>query len=153
MTRNLTTDEVIHLCLERSGKLSKVVADEVGINYNTFMRKVSPTDEGTGLFVKELIPFMNATGCYSVLDHLNERCGRMYVPAPRGIRKGTDPKQDINKYSSKFMKMAGMLMRFVDDPNEDTRRELLELMRVHQGDTENMRRRVQKHNLHQTELF
>lgn len=152
MGQNLTTAEVIHLMLEQSSKSSRKAADETGINYSTFMRKVSVVDDATSINVEELIPYMKATESEMILDHLNERMGRMYVPFPNGIRKGTDPKMDIQKYSSKFMKMCGKLMDFVADPTEKKRDDLLELMRVHQGDTENMRRRLRDHNMHQTEL-
>ena len=152
MTQFLTTAEVIQLMQEECSKPSKRVADECGMTYSTYMRKISPVDDATAITVEELIAFMQATGSQKVLDHLNERMGRMYVPFPKGIPKGTDPKQDIQKYASKANDMVSKLFEYLTDPTEDKYRELLELMRVHQGDTENMRRRVRDHKLHQTEL-
>jgi len=152
MGQYLTTAEVISLMLEECSKGSREAADECGINYSTFMRKVSQVDDATSINVEELIPYMKATESTKILDHLNERMGRMYVPFPKGIRKGTDPKQDVDKYTSKFLSLVSALKDWLADPTDEKRDNILEKMRVHQGDTENMRRRVRDHDLHQTEM-
>lgn len=152
MGKYLTTAEVINLMLEECSKTSKQVADECGMNYSTFMRKVSVVDDATSITVEELLAYMRATDSDKVLDHLNERRGRMYVPFPKGVRKGTDPKQDVDKYTTKFLSLVSAIKDWVVSPTEEKRDKILEKMRMHQGDTENMRRRVRDHNLHQTEM-
>lgn len=124
----------------------------MGMKYNTLMRKVSMTDDATALYVHELIPFMKATGNFEALDKLNEMSGRLYIPAPRGVRKDSNPKQDINEYTQKFMRMITKLLRHVDEPTDELYHEFEKLMKKHIGESVNMQRRAKKHLLNQTEL-
>lgn len=150
----LTLEEAVFYSLpdKSSGKDPQQVAAEMGIKYNTLMRKVSFTDDATALFVHELVPYMKATGDFQVLDKLNQLSGRLYVPEPRGVRKGTNPKQDVNDYTQKFMKMITKLIRHIEAPSDDLYGEIEKMMKKHIGESVNMHRRAKKHLLHQTEL-
>lgn len=154
MANHLTLEETIFYSLFGRGcsKEPKQVAGESGLKYNTLMRKISITDDGTHLYVHELIPFMKATGDYSPLNKLNEMAGRLYIPAPRGIRKDTNPKQDISDYTQKFMRIVQKLTKHVDNPTDELLNEIEELMDRHIGESVNMKRRAKKHLLTQTEL-
>lgn len=155
MAKNLRSlEEIIFYSLvgKDCNKSPEEVAGEMGIKYNTLMRKASFTDEGTSLNVHELIPFMRAAGNFTVLDKLNEMAGRLYIPHPRGIRKGTNPKMDVYTYQSEFSAAMKLLHLFLAEPTDENYTELNEALQKHIGDTVNMQRRTKKHLLHQTEM-
>ena len=154
MAQNLTLEESIFYSLmgRECTKSPQHVAGEMGVKYNTLMRKVSITDEGASLNVHELIPYMKATGNYEVLDKLNTMAGRLYIPNPKGLRKGTDPKQDVHTYQMEFAAAMKLLHKFLADPTDEKYHELDDALRKHIGDTVNLKRRAKKHLLHQTEL-
>lgn len=154
MAKYLTIEEAIFYTIFGSDckKTPQEVAGDSGMKYNTLMRKISMTDDATALFVHELIPFMKAADDYSALDKLNELAGRLYIPKPRGVRKGTNPKQDISDYSQKFMAIIQKLIRHADTPSDALLSEIEELMDRHIGESVNMKRRAKKHLLTQTEL-
>lgn len=154
MGNNLSLEERIFYSIhdKECKKSPEQVAGEMGTRYNTLLRKVSITDEGTGLFVHELIPFMKAIENYSVLDKLNEMAGRLYITHPKGIRKGTDPKKDINEYQQDFHEVMKLLHQFLASPGDQSYSKLDTALKKHIGDTVNLKRRAKKHLLHQTEL-
>ncbi len=136
-----------------NGKNIKTIAGDCGAAYNYFSRMVNPTDEQCNLPVSKIIPLMKSTDDFTLLKHLALHTGHLIVPMPRGLRKGTNPRMPINEYAAQANELVMKLYKFLAEPSDEKRKELDEIFRKHMGDSENMRRRVNKHDLKQQELF
>lgn len=136
-----------------NGKNVKTIAGDSGMSYNYFTRCVSTTDEACQLPISKAVPLMKSADDFTLLEHLAIQCNFLLVRMPKGLKKGTDPMMPINAYASQGSELVSMLYNFINEPSENLRCAIDQLIRKHMGDTENLRRRVKNHNTHQTELF
>ncbi len=148
---HLTLEEIVFNTIHHSDLSINEIAANTGTGYNHLTRMASITDE-CNMPLSKAVPVMNVTGDYNILHYMAKQTNHLAIPMPRGIRKGTDPKMDISQYGEEFHQLMSKLMKFVNEPTEELLTEIDELMRKHIGDSENIRRRAQKHQLHQTEM-
>lgn len=146
-----TLEEVVFNTIHHSDLQVSEIAAQTGTGLNHLYRMASVTDE-CNMPISKLVPIMTVTNDYEILHWLAKQTGHLAIPMPRGIRKGTDPRMDLSQYGSEFHTLMSKLMDFVSEPTDSKKNELDDLMRKHIGDSENIRRRVDKHNLHQREL-
>ena len=148
---HFSLEEIVFNTIHHSELTANEIAANTGTGYNYLMRLANPTDE-CNMPLSKAVPIMNVTKDFSLLDYIAKQTGHLAIPMPRGIRKGTNPKMDISQYGSEFHDLMSKLMKFVNEPTEELHKEVDELMRKHIGDSENIRRRAKKHQLHQREL-
>ena len=148
---HFTLEEIVFNTIHHSDLGVNEIAANTGTGYNHLTRMASITDE-CNMPLSKAVPIMNVTKDFSILEYMAKQTGHLAIPMPRGIRKGTDPKMDLSKYGTEFHQLMSKLMKFVSTPTEELLQEIDELMRKHIGDSENIRRRAQRHQLHQTEL-
>lgn len=127
------------------------LAAQTGTGKNHLYRMANINDE-CNMPLRLAVPIMMTTEDFSILDFLAKQTGHLCIKMPRGIRKGTDPKMDMSTYSKEFNEMMSVIMDFINEPTNGKADEIEHLMRKHIGDSENIRRRVKKHNMHQREL-
>lgn len=93
------------------------LADRVGVSVSYLYRSVLEGDSSCRFPLDLLIPLMEATGDYRVLDHLNARCGRVTTKLPRvGRLKKKDPRT-INEISRHFNEVMGAVLEFFENPD------------------------------------
>lgn len=148
-----TLEEIVFETVHKNDKGISVteIAANTGIGYNHLTRMASQTD-ACSMPASKLVPIMNTTEDYRILEFMAKQTGHLCIPMPRGIRKGTDPKMDISTYQQESNKMVNAIIDFINNPSDSKAADVDSLMRKHIGDSENIRRRVKKHHLHQREL-
>lgn len=153
MSQSFTLEEIVFETVHKNKKGLSVdqLAAQTGTGKNHLYRMANVNDE-CKMPLNKAVPIMNATEDYEILHFQAKHTGHLCIKMPRGIRKGTDPKMDVSTYSAEFHKMVNALMDFINEPTDAKAAQLDDLMRKHIGDSENIRRRVKKHNMHQREL-
>lgn len=153
MSQSYTLEDIVFETVHHNDKSLSVadLAAQTGTGKNHLYRMANINDE-CNMPLRLAVPIMIATGDFSILHFLAKQTGHLCIDMPRGIRKGTDPKMDVSTYSTEFNKMVNALMDFINDPTDSKAATIDDLMRKHIGDSENIRRRVKKHNMHQREL-
>ena len=147
--RDLKTS--LHLTVHGSKKSVEHLADVMGISASSLYRACLDGESGCRFPLDLLIPLMQATGNYSVLDHINARCERITVSLPRvrGLkRKDADA---VNKIQANFNAAFGEFLKFWIEPGQVEKAELLKALHAHQCDVEAMKRSVR--DFDQGDLF
>lgn len=153
MSHGFTLEEIVFNTIHHNNKgvPPAEIAANTGTGYNHLTRMANMTDT-CRMPVNKLVPVMNTTEDYSILDYLAKQTNHLVIKMPRGIRKGTDPRMDISTYNREFADLVDKLVDFVSDPSDKKMAEVDEAMRKHIGDSVNIHRRCKKHNMHQREL-
>lgn len=113
--RDLKT--ALHFTIHGSRKSVPEIADACGISASYLYRACLDGDSGCRFPLDLLLPLMQATGDYSVLDHINARVGRITISMPRvGKLKRKDP-QVVNEIHGRFNAAMADLLRFFQDPD------------------------------------
>lgn len=103
------------------------LADLVGVSANLLYRAANPSD-ATDLQLKRLLAIMKAQGSYAILDHLNQRSGRLYV----NVGRIPASRADAITMSSDFQDIAARAVKaftdYLKNPNEDEKDGVIELL-------------------------
>jgi len=148
----MALEDLLYELVHQGEHHPKRVSAETGIPYSTLLRQASPTDEGAPYQLKNLVPVMNVQENYNVLDFLAKVTGHLLIKMPRGIRKGADPNQSIQDYQVNFNQMVTKLIRFIQNPTDETFLEVEKAMRRHIGESVNWHKRIKNNLIHQNEL-
>jgi hypothetical protein len=106
----------LYTTVHGSKKSVEQIADEIGVSPSYLYRACLEGESGCRFPLDLLIPLMNATGDYSLLEHLNARCERITVSMPRVARlKAKDP-QAINEIGRSFNEVMGQVLEFFEKP-------------------------------------
>lgn len=151
MTNHKTIEDAVYSTVHHNNRTVEDISAQTGTGKNHLYRMANPHDE-CNLPVRLLVPLMNVTEDFCILDFLARKTGHICIKQPRGIRKGTDPRMDISTYSKEFNEMLNVIYDFINNPT-DAKRDIVDnMLRKHIGDSENIRRRAKDHKLHQREL-
>lgn len=153
MDTDYTLEEAVYKTIHKNKKGVSIeqiaTASATGKNH---LYRMANENDACSMPASKLVPVMNATEDYRILNFLAKQTGHLCIKMPRGIRKGTDPKMDISEYQKEFNEMVNKLIDFINDPSDDKLAEVDGRMRKHIGDSVNIKRRCKKHNMHQREL-
>ena len=111
-----TLREALYETIHRNGKPLKLIAEEIGMSENYLTRAALPdpeeseTGSGCRFPLKKLIPLIQSTGDFSVLDRIEASLGRVAVQIPRS----TDSTKDIVRLTMRSVKEFGELMSALD---------------------------------------
>lgn len=148
MKRLPTLDEALYL-MGHDSKVSFVeAATRMGISHNTLYRKLSPTDAGANLHVRELVPAMRAFENYLPLQVMARDCGLLLIRPPRGRASNA---QELAEYQMSFARVFQALARFIDSPTRELGNKVIEELWQHMKDTAAWKKRCEK-DLNQMEL-
>ena len=115
--RDLKT--ALYFTVHGSAKSVAQIADDCGISTSYLYRACLEGESGCKFPLELLLPLMQSTGDYSVLDHLNARTARITASLPRVAKlKKKDP-QTINEISGHFNGVMAKLLQFYDSPTPD----------------------------------
>ena len=78
----ITLKDALHDTIHNSGVPIKRLSDQVGISYSYLTNAGNPNLEEFNFQLKHLMPLINATGNYAVLDYLENACGRVAFVLP-----------------------------------------------------------------------
>lgn len=153
MSTDSTLEDAVYKTIHRNCKEVSIdeLATQTATGRNHLYRMANPED-ACNMPAKKLVPIMNVTEDYRILDFIAKHTGHLAIKMPRGIRKGTDPKMDISEYQKEFNELVNGLIDFINDPSDEKLAEVDERMRKHIGDSVNIKRRCKKHQMHQREL-
>lgn len=82
-----TLKDSLYETIHNSGIPMKRLSDQLGISYSYLANAGNPNLEEFNFQLKHLMPLINATGNYAVLDYLENACGRVAFVLPEA---GTD---------------------------------------------------------------
>lgn len=121
-TSSNTLREVLHNTIHCHPTLKvPVIAERIGISENYLYRAALPdqedSDTGTGCRfpLKKLIPLIQTTQDFSVLDHIEQSVGRVAVRIPQGAASNSE----ICKLAMESVKEFGELMAELDSSLND----------------------------------
>jgi len=98
-----------------------VIADKMGISDNYLYRMCLPDDEsGVKFPLDKLIPLMNATENYSILEYLANLCGFLLVKSPRFKAFKGDSIDLIDNYQDCTVTALKKLKDFFNNPSADS---------------------------------
>jgi len=93
------------------------IADETSISPNYLYRATLPLDESGVKFPLEyLVPLMNATKNYTVLDHIAKLCGFLLVKVPKFKSVKMDNVELLSTYQDATVKAVNSLKEFLANP-------------------------------------
>lgn len=116
-----TLRETLYNTIHRNKKPLKLIAEEIGMSENYLTRAALPdteeSDTGTGCRfpLKKLIPLIQSTNDFAVLDHIENSLGRVAIPVPRANACMTD----FCRLAMKSVKEFGELMAALDSAIAD----------------------------------
>jgi hypothetical protein len=147
--RDLKTD--LYLTVHSCSKSVDQIADECGISASYLYRACNEGESGCRFPLELLLPLMQATGDYRLLDHLNARAERITVRLPRVSRlKKKDPKA-VNEITKHFTDAMSDVLKFFDNPDRAALPVLKEKLHKHLCEVAALNHAV--NNFHQKELF
>jgi hypothetical protein len=104
----------------RNTKTIEQIADEIGIKASSLYRYGNPSDAGSDIPLKRLVPLMNSTKNYSVLKHLAKICGFIMIKVPRvAISKGDDIDL-VSDYQESTNNAVRFLSKFLKNPTQES---------------------------------
>ena len=112
----------IYQTVHRSRFSVEELADAIGCSSSLLYRSANPNDPGARFPLERLLPLMNATRDFSILQHLASRAGFVLFRIPSRIR--CQKTADLNKFQSIFAQTFQALVKFKD--GEISRDECLE---------------------------
>lgn len=147
--RDLKTD--LYLTVHSSSKSVEQLADECGVSASYLYRACLEGESGCRFPLELLLPLMQATSDYRLLDHLNARVERITVRIPRVSRlKKKDPKV-VNEITQHFHAAMSDVLQFFDNPDRAAVPALKEKLHQHLCEVASLSHTV--NNFHQKELF
>lgn len=122
--------EVIKHDIENSEKSPKQIAAALGVSIFTLYKwSENPGESGSDIPGKWIIPFINATGGTSVLDHITHNCGRMHLRLPQLSQR--EP-EEIPKETIATIKELACLMKISADSLEGNITSKTEIKKIKQ---------------------
>lgn len=128
-----TLRETLYNTIHRNHKPLKQIAEDIGMSENYLVRAALPDPEeaenGTGCRfpLKKLIPLIQSTGDYSVLDRIEDAVGRVAIPVP----KSSGCSSDICRNAMQAVKEFGELMARLDVSIADGKLTAAEIAAIH----------------------
>jgi len=111
-----TLKSSLYVTVHGAEKSVEQLADEIGVSASYLYRACLDGESGCRFPLDLLLPLMQATKDYRVLEHLNARAGKLTVDSPRvGRLKKRDP-QTLNQISGNFAAVMAKLIEFFDEP-------------------------------------
>ncbi len=138
--RDLKTS--LYLTIHGSKKSVEQIADECGITANYLYRSCLEGESGCRFPLDLLLPLMQATGDYQVLDHINRRTGRVTASAPRVRALKKKDANTVNEIQRNFNEAFSQFLKFWSTGDISMKRELVNTLHKHQCDVEAMKRAV-----------
>lgn len=133
---------VLYATVHGSRHSVEQLADVCGVSASYLYRACLDGESGARFPLELLIPLMNATGNYSLLDHIASRCDRLTVDLPRTAKmKRRDP-QVVNDITKNFNACMARLLEFFDAPAEVNVQELTIALHKHLCEVAAMKRAV-----------
>lgn len=74
--------DALHESVHNGGVPMKRLSDQLGISYSYLANAANPNLEDFNFQLRHLMPLINATGSYAVLDHIENACGRVAFCLP-----------------------------------------------------------------------
>ena len=78
----LTLRDALHETVHNGGVPIKQLHERLGISYSYLASAANPNLEEFNFQLRHLMPLINATGNYAVLDYLENACGRVAFALP-----------------------------------------------------------------------
>jgi len=111
-----TLKDCLYKTVHRNRKPLKLIAEEIGTGANHLTRMALPdpeesdTGSGCNFPLKYLIPLIQSTGDFSVLDHIERALGRVGIKAPLPAASSTE----MYRLTMQAVKEFGDLMGDLD---------------------------------------
>jgi hypothetical protein len=118
-----TLRDTLYQTIHRNHKPLKLIAEDIGMSENYLTRAALPdhedseTGSGCRFPLKKLVPLIQSTGDFSVLDQIEDSLGRVAIPVP----KATGTSMEIVRLTMKSVKEFGELMSMLDASIADGR--------------------------------
>ncbi len=116
-----TLRETLYTTIHRNEKPLKLIAEEIGMSENYLTRAALPDPEesengsGCRFPLKKLIPLIQSTGDFSVLDRIEESLGRVAILMPRANGCSSDICRNAMKAVKEFGELMGALDASIAD--------------------------------------
>ena len=112
---SMTLTEAIWQTVNRGTLTPEQLEDEIDYSASALKRAGLDGESGAGLNVKKMIPLMRAQDDYTILEHLNHRCGFVMIPIPRGGKSKKEKIADVAEYQKLASAAVHVLVRMIND--------------------------------------
>jgi len=150
-----TLSEAIYSTVHRSKIEINEIADRIEKSPNLLYKWSYPpeSDAHSPMQLKNLLPLIEATGNYSILDYLERMVGRIAIKIPRAaIAKGEETEM-VNEYQKKCTTAVGALITFLNSPTKENHNMVESALEGVQKTTVSLSKYCEKKNAGQEELF
>ncbi len=121
------------------------IADHLGISASYLYRSCTEGDSGCRFPLDLLLPLMEATHDFSLLEHLNARCGKITVNLAQVSRlKVHDPKA-MNQIQNNFSKVLAKVISFLETPDAKKVDEITKELQLHLCNVASLKRTVSEY--------
>ena len=88
--------------------------DKIDYSPSSLKRAGIEGPAGAGFNLLKLIPMMEAQDDYSILEHLNHRCGFLMIPIPKGGKSKKERVTDLAEYQRLSAAAVQVLVKLID---------------------------------------
>lgn len=142
---------VLYFSVHGSSKSVEELADALGVSASYIYKSCLDGQSGSRFPLDLLIPLMEATGDYSVLDHLNARCGRVTASVPRVAKLKLRDPHVITEVQRHFNATMAEVLEFFSNPRPKKIAQVLKALHTHLCEVAALMRAVKDFN--QREMF
>lgn len=114
-----TLRDALHESVHNGGVPMKRLADQLGISYSYLANAANPNLEDFNFQLKHLMPLINATGSYAVLDYLENACGRVAFCLPQAGKDHLEITQGLLELVGRMGELSHEMSMILADGNVD----------------------------------
>lgn len=111
----ITLKEALHDSIMKSGVPIRKLHVQLGISYGYLANAANPCLDNFHFQLRHLIPLINATGDFTVLDYLEQECGRVAFALPTSSRGDTEITKGLLDLVRKMGALVGQMQVVLED--------------------------------------
>lgn len=114
-----TLRDALHETVHNGGVPMKRLADQLGISYSYLANAANPNLDDFNFQLRHLMPLINATGSYAVLDHLENACGRVAFCLPQAGKDHLEITQGLLELVGRMGDLSHKMREILADSQVD----------------------------------
>lgn len=115
----MSLKDALHETIANSPVPMKRLSDHLGISYSYLANAANPNLEDFNFQLKHLMPLINATGSYAVLDYLENACGRVAFCLPQAGKDHLEITQGLLELVGRMGELSHEMSMILADGNVD----------------------------------
>jgi len=114
-----TLRDALYETVHNGGVPMKRLSDQLGISYSYLANAANPNLDDFNFQLRHLMPLINATGNFAVLDHLENACGRVAFCLPKAGKDHLEITQGLLDLMGRFGDLSHEMRKILADGQID----------------------------------